>query len=75
MSDAAQEPNAEGAKPRGEVAWKAHLQEIAARNERVRAAGRRERREREERAATRRMADELRTDAELARKLDPRYLR
>jgi hypothetical protein len=73
MSDAGQEPGAERAKPRGEAAWKAHLQEISARNDRARAAGKRERKEREERAAMQRRADELRMDAELTSKLDRRY--
>lgn len=73
MSDSGQEPSGERAKPRGEAAWKAHLQAITERNDRARAAGKRERREREERAAMQRRADELRMDAELTAKLDRRY--
>jgi hypothetical protein len=72
MSDPAPDPDAERAKPRGEAAWKAHLQAIAERNDRARATGKKERREREEHAASQRLAQELRMDAELARKHDPR---
>lgn len=72
MSDAGQEPSAERAKPRGDAAWKAHLQAISERNDRARAAGKRERREREERAAVQRATDEMRVDAELARKFESR---
>lgn len=73
MNDAGQQPEAERDKPRGEAGWKAHLQAIAQSNERVKAAGKRERRAREEREASQRRADELRLDAEFSRKLDSRY--
>lgn len=73
MSDAGEQPEPERVKPRGEAAWKAHLQAIADSNERVRAVARRERREREELAARQRTAEELRVEAEFARNLDPRY--
>jgi len=72
MSDAGQQPDAERAKPRGEARWKEHLQEIAQRNERAKATGKRERQEREDREAAHRRAEELRMDAELTRKLGPR---
>ncbi|HEX6461637.1 MAG TPA: hypothetical protein VF032_22190 [Thermoleophilaceae bacterium] len=58
---------------RGEAAYKEHLQAIAAKNDRARAAGRAERREREEQAATQRRIDEMRTEADLARTLDARF--
>jgi hypothetical protein len=73
MNEPGQDPDTGRAKPRGEAAWKAHLQAVAESNDRVRAAGKRERREREERAASERRAEELRADAELTRTLDPRY--
>ena len=73
MSDLGQQPDAERAKPRGEARWKEHLQEIAQKNDRVKATGKRERREREERDAATRRADELRMDAELSRNLGSQY--
>lgn len=73
MDEAGQQPEAEHEKPRGEARWKAHLQVIAQSNERVKAVGKRERREREEREASQRRAEEMRMDAELTRKLDSRY--
>lgn len=73
MSDLGQQPDAERAKPRGEARWKEHLQAIAQKNERVKATGKQERREREERDAATRRAGELRMDAELARKLGSQY--
>jgi hypothetical protein len=72
MSDEAPQPEAERVKPRGEAGYKAHLQKIAESNDRARAAGQRERREREERAAAQRRAEERRMDAELARNFDSR---
>jgi len=54
-------------------AAEAHLQEIAQSNERVKAAGKRERREREQRETSRRRAEEMRMDAALTRTLDSRY--
>ena len=73
MGDPGQQPDAERVKPRGEARWNEHLQAIAQRNERAKATGKRERREREEREAAHRRAEDLRMDAELARKLDSRY--
>jgi hypothetical protein len=73
MGDAGQQPDAGRVKPRGEARWKEHLQAIAQRNERAKATGKQERREREEREAAQRRAEELRMDAELTRKLDSRY--
>jgi hypothetical protein len=73
MNEASEQAPAERPKPRGDAAWKAHLQEIAAKNERVSAAGRQERREREELAASQRRAVEIRMDADLARTLGRRY--
>jgi hypothetical protein len=73
VNEPGQDPDTGRAKPRGEAAWKAHLQAVADSNDRARAAGKRERREREERAASQRKAEELRADAALDRTLDPRY--
>jgi hypothetical protein len=73
MTDGAQQPEAERVKPRGEAGWKAHLQKIAESNDRVRAAGRQERREREDREAAQRRTEEQRMDAEFARSLGSRY--
>jgi hypothetical protein len=72
MGDAGQEPDAERVRPRGEAQWKEHLQAIAQRNERVKATGKEERREREDREEARRRAAERRMDAELDRRLDSR---
>jgi hypothetical protein len=57
---------------RGEAGYKAHKQAIAAANDRAKAAGKRQRLEREEREAAKRRADERREDAEFARKLNSR---
>lgn len=57
---------------RGEARYKAHKQAIADTNDRARAAGKRERLEREQREAAKRRADERREDAEYARKLNSR---
>jgi hypothetical protein len=73
MDDPGQLPEAPREKPRGEAGWKAHLQAIAQSNDRVKAAGKRERREREEREAAERRAQEIRMDADLTSKLDSRY--
>jgi hypothetical protein len=73
MDDAGQRPEARRDKPDGAAGWKAHLQAIAQSNDRVKAAGKRERREREERQASERRAQEIRMDADLTRKLDSRY--
>jgi hypothetical protein len=71
MIEPGEQPDDRPAKSiRGEAAYKAHLQAIAAKNDRARAAGRRERREREEHAASQRRTEELRTEVELARKHD-----
>jgi hypothetical protein len=73
MSDLGPEPDAARAKPRGEAAWKAHLQAVAESNDRAKSAGKRERREREDREMMQRKAQELRMEADSARNLDPRY--
>jgi hypothetical protein len=73
MDETGPQSDAERVKPRGEARWKAHLQEIAQSNERVKAAGKRERREREQRETSRRRAEEMRMDAALTRTLDSRY--
>jgi hypothetical protein len=73
MDDAGQPPEAAPDKPRGDAGWKAHLQAIAQSNDRVKAAGKRERREREEREASHRRAEERRMDADLTRKLESRF--
>jgi hypothetical protein len=73
MDDAGQRPEAEREKPRGEAGWKAHLQAIAQSNDRVKAAGKRERRERDAREASKRKAEEQRVDAEISRNLESRY--
>jgi hypothetical protein len=59
----------EGTQPavRGEAAWKAHLQRVAARNDEVRKAGKEQRQERERLEQARRNAQERRVDTELAR--------
>ena len=73
MSDVGEQPESERVKPRGEARWKAHLQAIAQSNDRVKAAGKRERREREDREAYERRAEEMRMDADLTNKLESRY--
>ena len=73
MDEEGQMPEVARDKPRGEAGWKAHLQAIAQSNDRVKAAGKRERREREEREASERRAEEMRMDAALTRTLDSRY--
>ena len=70
MGDAGQQPDAERAKPRGEARWKEHLEAIAQRNERVKATGKRERQEREEREVAQRRAEDLRMDADLTRSIN-----
>lgn len=54
-----------------EARWKAHKQAIAASNDRARAAGTKQRSEREQRESDQRRADERREDLEAARKLNP----
>ncbi len=75
MSDAGQQPDAGSAKPRGEARWKEHLQAIAQRNDRAKAAGKQERQEREEREVAQRRAEERRVDAEFARTLGSEHMR
>jgi hypothetical protein len=55
---------------RGEAGYKAHKQAIAANNDRAKAAGKRQRQEREQREAEHRKAIERAEDAEFARKLN-----
>ncbi len=57
---------------RGEAGYRAHKQAIAASNDRAKAAGKQQRLEREQREMAKRRADELREDAEFARKLNAR---
>lgn len=73
MGDQGQQPDGGQVKPRGEARWKEHLQAIAQRNDRAKATGKRERREREEREVAQRKAEELRLDAELTLKLDSQH--
>jgi hypothetical protein len=56
--------------PRGEAAWKAHLDRVAARNAQARAAGKQQRQERERVERARRSDREHRMDSELSRSLD-----
>ena len=56
--------------PRGEAAWKAHLERVSARNAEARRVGRQQRQERERLEQARRSARERRVDAELTRSLD-----
>ena len=71
-------PEAEGAaqpanSPRGEAGWRAHKLAIAAANDRVQAAAKRQRLEREQHESDQRRANELREDVEFARKLNARH--
>ncbi|HEY2603568.1 MAG TPA: hypothetical protein VGI67_18570 [Thermoleophilaceae bacterium] len=59
-------------KARGEAAWKAHKEAIAAHNDRARAEGKRQREERERRESDQRKSVERREDAEFARRLNAR---
>ena len=58
------------AAPRGEAAWKAHLERVSARNAEARRVGKQQRQEKERLEQARRSARERRTDSELARSLD-----
>jgi hypothetical protein len=73
LSDQSEQPEAPRAQPRGEAAWKAHRQAIAERNDQARAAGKQDRREREQRAAQLRRAQEDRIEADFASKPDSHY--
>jgi hypothetical protein len=53
--------------PRGDAAWKAHLERVSARNAQARAAGKLQRQERERLEMARRSDQERRMDNELAR--------
>jgi hypothetical protein len=55
--------------PRGDAAWKAHLERVSARNAQARAAGKLQRQERERLEMARRSDQERRMDNELARSL------
>ncbi|MGZ4201997.1 MAG: hypothetical protein ACXVRH_08060 [Thermoleophilaceae bacterium] len=69
MSDAEQ-PEAERPRPRGEAAYTAHLEAIAQSNDRVKAAGKRERIEREQREGSQRRAEERRMDSDAQSQLE-----
>jgi hypothetical protein len=53
--------------PRGEAAWKAHLERVAARNAETRRVAKQQRQEKDRLERARRSAQELRMDTELAR--------
>ena len=53
--------------PRGDAAWKAHLEGVAARNAEARKAGKEQRQEKERLEQVRRSAQERRMDDQLAR--------
>jgi hypothetical protein len=53
--------------PRGDAAWKAHLDRVAARNAQTRAAGKQQRQEKERLEQARRAAQERKVDNELSR--------
>jgi hypothetical protein len=71
MSDSASQPAAP--EPRGDAAWKAHLERIAARNDEARKAGKQQRAEKERHAEATRHAQERRVDTELTRKFELDY--
>jgi hypothetical protein len=56
--------------PRGDAAWKAHLQRVAARNDAARGIGKKQRQEKERLDMARRSAQERRMDTELTRSLE-----
>ena len=56
--------------PRGEAAWKEHLERVSARNAEVRKVGKQQRQEKERLEEERRSAQERRTDSELARSFE-----
>jgi hypothetical protein len=56
--------------PRGEAAWKAHLERVSARNAEARRLGNRQRQERERLEQARRSAQERLADSQLSRSLD-----
>jgi hypothetical protein len=53
--------------PRGDAAWKAHLERVASRNAEARRLGKQQRQEKERLEMARRSAMERRVDTELAR--------
>jgi hypothetical protein len=70
MSDAGNDAAAGEPRPRGEAAWKAHLARVAARNDAVRSAGRKQRQEQEREAEILRYSQERRMDNELTQKFE-----
>ena len=56
--------------PRGEAAWKAHLERVAARNTETRRVGKQQRQEKERLEQARRNAQERRGDTELTRNFE-----
>jgi hypothetical protein len=70
MSEKGSDSDATRPELRGEAAWKAHKDRIAARNDAVRKAGKQQREEREREAEAARRAREHRTDAELRRQFE-----
>jgi hypothetical protein len=70
MSDAGNDAGTGEPRLRGEAAWKAHLARVAARNDAVRSAGRKQRQEQERQAEILRNTQERRMDNELTRKFE-----
>ena len=70
MSDAGNDAGTTAPRPRGEAAWKAHLAQVAARNDEARTAGKKQRQEKEREAEAMRSAQERRVDNELTRKFE-----
>jgi hypothetical protein len=58
--------------PRGDAAWKAHLERVATRNAEARRLGKQQRQEKERVEMARRSAMERRVDTELARTFEER---
>jgi hypothetical protein len=56
--------------PRGDAAWKAHLERVSARNAEARKVGKQQRQEKERLEQARRSALERRVDSELARSFE-----
>jgi hypothetical protein len=73
MNERTDQPEAAAAPSRrGEAAWKAEKESIAARNEKAKRAGRQVREEQEKRRIQDRRAEELRERAAMAEVLKPR---
>lgn len=70
MSDSTQDPGSGGSSRRGEVAWKAAKEAVAARNAEARKAGKRQREETDQQAARNRADAHRREMAELVDRPD-----